>query len=48
MGKNNYHSLIIENVDNRIKLLYGNDYGATISSKINVGTTINIYLPLIK
>jgi len=38
----------IKNVDNRIKLLYGNDYGVTISSKINVGTTINVYLPLIE
>ncbi|MBW9172631.1 sensor histidine kinase [Clostridium estertheticum] len=37
----------IKNVDNRIKLLYGNDYGVTITSKINVGTTINVYLPLI-
>lgn len=37
----------IKNVDNRIKLLYGNDYGVYITSKINVGTTINVYLPLI-
>lgn len=38
----------IKNVDNRIKLLYGNDYGVTITSKINVGTTINVFLPLIE
>lgn len=37
----------IKNVDDRIKLLYGNEYGVTIDSKINIGTTINIYLPLI-
>lgn len=38
----------IKNVDDRIKLLYGNEYGVTINSKIDIGTTINIYLPLIK
>lgn len=37
----------IKNVDDRIKLLYGNEYGVTINSKVDVGTTINIYLPLI-
>ena len=37
----------IKNVDDRIKLLYGNEYGVTIDSKIDIGTTINIYLPLI-
>ncbi|MBU3145174.1 sensor histidine kinase [Clostridium sp. CF012] len=36
----------IKNVDNRIKLLYGTDYGVTITSKVDVGTTINVYLPL--
>jgi two-component system sensor histidine kinase YesM len=38
----------IKNVDDRIKLLYGNGYGVTITSKINVGTTIIVYLPLIE
>lgn len=38
----------IKNVDDRIKLLYGNEYGVTITSKIHVGTTVNIYLPLIE
>ena len=36
----------IKNVDNRIKLLYGSDFGVTITSKVNVGTTINVCLPL--
>jgi len=35
----------IKNVDDRIKLLYGDKYGVTIKSKINVGTTVSIILP---
>ncbi|MGH4052020.1 MAG: cache domain-containing sensor histidine kinase [Clostridium sp.] len=38
----------IKNVDDRIKLLYGNNYGVTITSKINVGTTVIVCLPLIE
>lgn len=38
----------IKNVDDRIKLLYGNEYGVEIISKIHVGTTVFVYLPLIK
>ncbi|MBU3112919.1 sensor histidine kinase [Clostridium lacusfryxellense] len=37
----------IKNVDDRIKLLYGNDYGVTITSIVNVGTTVIVCLPLI-
>ncbi len=37
----------IKNVDDRIKLLYGSDYGVKINSEISVGTTISIFLPLI-
>lgn len=36
----------IKNVDDRIKLLYGDKYGVTIKSKINVGTTVSIILPI--
>lgn len=38
----------IRNVDDRIKMLYGTEYGVTINSKSGVGTTINVTLPLIK
>lgn len=38
----------IRNVDDRIKMLYGNEYGVTIKSKIGSGTTVNVYLPLIE
>ena len=38
----------IKNVDDRIKLLYGDEYGITINSELGVGTTVNVYLPLIE
>lgn len=38
----------IRNVDDRIKLLYGERYGINITSKRNEGTKIIITLPLLK
>lgn len=38
----------IHNVDNRIKLLYGESYGVSIESKLGEGTKVRIRLPLIK
>lgn len=38
----------IKNVDDRIKMLYGDEYGIEINSEVGVGTTINVYLPLIE
>lgn len=38
----------IKNVDDRIKMLYGNEYGVTINSELAVGTTVNVSLPLIE
>ena len=35
----------INNVDSRIKLIYGNNYGITVKSKLNKGTTITIIIP---
>jgi len=35
----------IRNVDNRIKLLYGESYGVTIFSRLGIGTTVTIRLP---
>ncbi|WP_066890515.1 sensor histidine kinase [Clostridium nigeriense] len=47
--KNRYFSGIgINNVDSRIKLIYGNGYGINIKSKINKGTTITIVIPKFK
>ena len=44
--KNRYFSGIgINNVDSRIKLIYGNDYGINIKSKLNSGTAITILIP---
>lgn len=36
----------IKNVDERIKLCYGKEYGLQIESELEVGTTVKIYLPL--
>lgn len=36
----------IKNVDERIKLCYGKEYGLKIDSELEVGTTVKIYLPL--
>lgn len=36
----------IKNVDERIKLCYGSEYGLKIDSELEVGTTVKIYLPL--
>ena len=46
-SKNEHFSGIgINNVDSRIKLIYGNDYGIEIKSKLNKGTTVTILLPI--
>ncbi|WP_157453656.1 sensor histidine kinase [Clostridium sartagoforme] len=36
----------VNNVDSRIKLIYGNQYGIEIKSKLNKGTTVTILLPI--
>lgn len=38
----------IQNVDQRIKLYYGEAYGVGVASKIGQGTTVSIRMPLIK
>lgn len=35
----------IRNVDNRIKLLYGESYGVSIYSRLGIGTTVTIKIP---
>lgn len=36
----------LNNVNERIKLYYGEEYGLDVNSEVNKGTTVNIYLPL--
>lgn len=38
----------LRNVDERIKLYFGNDYGLTIHSEPDEGTTVSIHLPAIQ
>ena len=42
-GKNN--GVAVENVNRRLKLHYGEEYGLKYESKVNVGTTVSIILP---
>ena len=39
-------SIGIENVNSRIKLFYGNEYGMKIESKIGEGTTVTLHFLL--
>ncbi len=41
-----YSGIGINNVDERLKLIYGADYGVTITSKENQGTSIQILIPV--
>ena len=45
--RENKERIGISNVNNRIKLIYGEKYGVKIYSKLNCGTYIYIYLPLV-
>lgn len=40
-----FTSIGIHNVDDRIKLLYGDEYGVTITSEIDKGTTVRVIIP---
>ena len=37
----------VRNVDERIKLIYGEQYGVTIESELDEGTTVSIRIPAI-
>ena len=41
----NHTKVGIRNVEKRIKLYYGENYGITITSKVNVGTTVIVRFP---
>ncbi len=45
---NSYKSIGLKNVNKRIKLQYGDDYGITIKSEINKGTCIRAVIPCIE
>lgn len=45
---NSKGGIAIVNVNNRIKLLFGEEYGINIYSTLNVGTDVEITLPLIR
>lgn len=36
----------IKNINNRIKLLYGDDYGVVVTSSVGIGSNIRLILPL--
>lgn len=40
-----FTSIGIQNVNDRIKLLYGDNYGVTITSELNKGTTVKVVIP---
>lgn len=40
-----YSGIGLENIDQRIKLLYGGKYGLTVDSRVNEGTTVRLLLP---
>lgn len=42
---NDFNSIGLKNVNQRIKLYYGNNYGIKIKSTVNVGTSVEILLP---
>ncbi|MCM8709983.1 histidine kinase [Clostridium sp. SYSU_GA19001] len=45
--KKNNLGIAITNINQRLKLLWGSEYGITISSTLNLGTEVEVTLPLI-
>jgi len=43
----NQQGIGLPNVSKRIQLIFGADYGLTISSKLGIGTTVCTKIPLI-
>jgi two-component system sensor histidine kinase YesM len=44
-GAENKSSIGLENVNQRIKLMYGKDYGVSIESSRGIGTRVEIRIP---
>ena len=38
---------VLKNINERIKILYGEDYGLSFTSNLGAGTTVEIVLPII-
>lgn len=43
--ESSHSGIALENVNNRIKLLFGEEYGLTVESTLNAGTDVHISLP---
>lgn len=43
----NFSGLGMKNVNERIKLYFGNDYGLTVESLLNVGTSVRLVIPAV-
>lgn len=44
--ENSYNGVGVNNVNNRLKLYYGSDYGLKYRSKIDVGTVVEVRIPV--
>lgn len=47
-NKRHFSGIGMKNVDERIKLMFGNAYGLSVKSELSIGTTISFKLPLIE
>lgn len=47
VGNTYGHHIALDNIQNRIHLLYGDSYGFRIESRLNMGTTVSLNLPCI-
>ena len=46
LKREHFNGIGVNNVDDRIKLIYGQEYGIQIESEEGRGTTITILIPL--
>lgn len=44
-SENNKKNIGLQNVNERFKLLYGNDYDIIIESRVDIGTTVSLIIP---
>ena len=47
-GQDDFNSIGLQNVQARIKLLYGENYGLKINSIDGMGTAVKVTLPILK
>lgn len=48
LKQNHFSGVGLRNIDHRIKLLYGDDFGLKTASTLGIGTTITLTIPLIE